>query len=112
MTDKPIIIGAGIDSTSIHIAHLLAEKGLTANDVIIIDSSKHDSKEALKKAIEEASGKTVVIEDVMKMLEEPKEKVFQIHAQKRFDDMIPIKQSDVDKYHPFSKFMNNKRKKW
>ncbi|MEK6829812.1 MAG: hypothetical protein AABY15_06865 [Nanoarchaeota archaeon] len=112
MDDKPIIIGHGIDSLSMSVARLLASKGLSAHDVVIVDLAKHKSVEDIQKTIQEGTGKMIVIEDVEKMLKEfePKE-VFPIHARPEFKE-IKITQADVEKYHPFSKFMNNKRKKW
>ena len=113
MSDKPIIIGIGDNGVSESIAKILAEKGLSLSDVIIIDPGKYKSKEELKNAIEEISGKPFVIED-LKSIEDlrdskPKEKRFPKSPIKELKQFDVIDEKDD---HPFSKFMKNKKKKW
>ena len=117
MTDKPIepiLIGiGGLEAgVSASIARILAERCLTLEDVIILDATSC-SREDIEIAFANGAGKTLIIEDVDKLLHNQnlRESVFKITATPRFEEPT-ITKKDLDGYHPFSKFTKDKRKKW
>ena len=86
---------------------ILKERGLTVDDIVIIDSETLKDKE---KALEilKNSEKPVFIQDLNFLIEEPRQEIMTItdpYKDFRKDPMYYPTIKEVEEYHPFSKFI-------
>jgi len=95
---------------------ILKERGLTIDDVVVIDSETRKDKEKTMEIIRN-SDKPILFSDSNLIIENPKQEVFQItdpYKDFRKEPMYYPTLKEVENYHPFSKFIgkgNKKRKK-
>ena len=110
---KIAIVGCGASGITTLLTTILAERGLTTEDIIIIDSETMKDKDKVMEILN-TSDKPVLIEDTNLLIENPKQEIFTItdpYEEFRNQPMYYPTRKEIEEYHPFSKFIGKGKNK-
>ena len=118
-TNKVVIVGESCAGRSRAFEHILAERGLTADDIVVVSLKEMgDAKKALEFIENVPKGKVIFIENINLLLSPPHKTfpskegmLMKINNTLDRDELKAVDITSINK-HPFDKFITKRGKKW